>query len=98
MPLRISPDAPTILVRREAFEQAGLTRAVVDQRFNLTPDEFRVEDELIAIGPLFGDDAVGALVELLEHAGLTHYDDFFDLSGNWPDWLALFAMTRGGQT
>jgi hypothetical protein len=97
MPLRIASDAPTVLIRRDAFERAGLTRGGVDERFHLTPDEFRVEDELIAIGPLFGDDAVGTLVELLEQAGLTHYDDFFDLSGNWPDWLALFAMTRGRQ-
>ncbi|HJU88690.1 MAG TPA: hypothetical protein VJ672_04820 [Gemmatimonadaceae bacterium] len=94
MPLKISSEAPTLLVRRDAFERSELTRASVDQRFNLTPDEFRVEEDLIAIGPLFGDDAIGDLVEMLEGAGLVHYDDFFDLSGNWPDWLALFAMTR----
>jgi hypothetical protein len=27
----------------------------------------------------------------LEQAGLTYFDDFFELSGNWPDWLQLFA-------
>ena len=97
MPLKVSSAAPTLLIRRDAFEGSGLTRASVDQRCNLTPDEFRVEEDLIAIGPLFGDDALGELVEMLEQAGLTHYDDFFDLSGNWPDWLALFAMARSAR-
>ena len=23
--------------------------------------------------------------------GLTYFDDFFELSGNWPEWLKLFA-------
>jgi hypothetical protein len=95
MPLDISANAPTILIRRMAFEQAGLTRESFDARFNLTPDEFRVEEGLIVIGPLFGDDAVSELIEELEEAGLTYFDDFFDLSGNWPDWLVLFARSRG---
>jgi hypothetical protein len=95
MPLDISANAPTILIRRLAFEQAGLTRESSDARFNLTPDEFRVEEGLIVIGPLFGDDAVSELIEELEDAGLTYFDDFFDLSGNWPDWLVLFARSRG---
>ncbi len=93
MPLKIAADAPTVLVRRAAFERAGLTRDALDAGFNLTPDEFRVEEDLIAIGPLFGD-AVGDLVQALEQAGLAHYEDFFDLSGNWPEWLVLFARSR----
>lgn len=96
MPLEMAHEAPTILVRRDAFERAGLTRADVDLALNLTPEEFRVEGALIAIGPLTGDiagdDAAERLTELLEGAGLEHYDDFFDLSGSWPEWLKLFAM------
>ena len=91
MPLDI-PAAPTMLVRREAFERAALTRAAIDRRFNLTPDEFRAEGDLLAIGPLYGDDDITGLAELLEQAGLVYFDDFFDLSGNWPPWLRLFAM------
>lgn len=92
MPLELEHDAPTMLIRKEAYERAGLVRATIDEWLGLTPDEFRVEGGLIAIGPLYGDDAIGELAERLEEAGLTHYDDFFDLSGNWPDWLRLFAM------
>ena len=22
---------------------------------------------------------------------MVYFDDFFELSGNWPDWLALYA-------
>ena len=92
MPLAIPPAAPTLLVRKEAFERAALTRAEIDRRFNLTPDEFRAEGDLLAIGPLYGDEAITDLTEMLERAGLAYFDDFFDLSGNWPPWLRLFAM------
>jgi hypothetical protein len=59
----------------------------------LTPDEFRVEGNLIAIGPIFGDasDAVGELIAELEGLGLVYFDDFFELTGNWPEWLTLLA-------
>ena len=43
MPLEIHSDAPTMLVRRSAYERVGLARAHFDLRYNLTPDEFRVE-------------------------------------------------------
>ena len=93
MPLDISSDAPTLMIRKAAFDRAGLSRAAFDQRLNLTPEEFRVEGELIAIGPLPGDTIVSDLIGDIEDAGLIYFDDFFELSGNWPDWLRLFAMT-----
>jgi hypothetical protein len=31
----------------------------------------------------------------LESLGLVYFDDFFELSGNWPAWLNVFvAITR----
>lgn len=90
MPLPIPNVAPTLLIRREAFERAGLTRARFDERFNLTPDEFRVERGLVAVGPLHGVD-VTTVVDELEALGLVYFDDFFELTGNWPDWLNVFA-------
>ena len=91
MPLPISSDNPTILIRRGAFERLGLTRAQFDARFNLTAEEFRVEGQLIAIGPLVGDEALDELIAELEETGLDYFEDFFDLSGNWPEWLQLYA-------
>jgi hypothetical protein len=95
MPLSISRDAPTILIRRDAFERAGILRQALDERFNLTPDEFRVEGGLIAVGPLVAEDALVEMVEALEESGLRYFDDFFELSGNWPEWLRVFAMRTG---
>ena len=92
MPLRISRDAPTVLVKRASWERSGIARAEVDRRFGLTADEFRVEGSLVAIGPLFEDAHLGQLIELLEGAGLVQYDDFFELSGNWPEWLTLLVL------
>lgn len=83
-----------MLIRRSSFERAELTRQGLDLRFGLTPDEFRVEADLIAVGPLFGDETLVTLVEALEEAGLRYFDDFFDLSGNWPEWLRIFAMSE----
>ena len=92
MPLQVAAGLPTVLIRKEAFERAGLARSELDQRFNLTDAEFRVEGSLIAVGPLPSDEMIGPMLEYLEEKGLVYYDDVFELSGNWPDWMRLFAM------
>lgn len=97
MPLEIERTAPTLIIRRDAFERAGLTRAQLDDRLNLTPDEFRVEGSLIAIGPLHGNMDVGALVEELEALGLVYFEEMFELTGNWPEWLRVLAMSSPGR-
>jgi hypothetical protein len=92
MPITLSQTAPTLLIRKDSFERASFTRAQFDEALNLTADEFQIEGGLIAIGPLVGEDTVTDLIAQLEESGLVYYDDFFELSGNWPDWLRLFAM------
>jgi hypothetical protein len=96
MPLHVSAGAPTLFIRREAYEASGLTRSAVDDRLGLTPDEFRVEGDLVAIGPIYGGegDALSEFISELESVGLVYFDDFFELSGNWPDWLDLHATRR----
>ena len=92
MPIALSASHPTLLIRRVAFERAGLTRTQFDARLNLTADEFRIEGDLVAIGPLHDADIIGPLVAELETLGLRWFDDVFELPGNWPEWLTLFAM------
>ena len=92
MPLATAAGAPTLVIRKEAFERSGLTRARLDERLNLTPDEFRIEGALIAVGPIHEEPSLLALIEELEELGLTYFDDFFELSGNSPTWLKLFVM------
>lgn len=92
MPIPLSANATTLLFPKAAFERAGLTRSAFDAWLNLTPDEFRVEGDLIAVGPVFDVDALQALVAALEDKGLVYFDDYFELSGNWPDWVSLHAM------
>ena len=92
MPLSIADGAPTLLIRRSAYESSGLSRAAFDERLGLTADEFRVEGSLIAMGPLPGDDSLSELIDELERLGLRYFDDFFELSGNWPTWLKLVAL------
>ena len=46
----------------------------------------------MAIGPLFGDGQLETLVTLLEEAGLLYFEEFFELSGNWPEWLQVLAQ------
>ena len=92
MPIDLATGQSTLFVRREAFERAGLTRQALDERLGLTPDEFRVEGPLIVIGPVPDDAAVREVVDELEALGLVYFDDVFELSGNWPEWLRLVAV------
>jgi hypothetical protein len=93
MALRIEGSAPSLIIQKSAFERAGLTRAQFDSALNLTADEFRVEGGLIVVGPIVGETVLTELIEQLELAGLVFYDDFFDLSGNWPEWMTIFAQS-----
>jgi len=95
MALEITGGAPTMFIRRAAYEAHDLSRRALDERLGLTPDEFRVDGNLVAIGPIYGvgEDAIGALIAELEEIGLVYFDDFFELSGNWPDWLRLLARS-----
>ena len=98
MPLELSHGRAVVLIRQSAFERNRLTRAVIDERFNLTDEEFRVEDGLIALGPLPSEDMLPDLIGALENSGLVYFDDFFELSGNWPDWLTLYARGAKGRS
>jgi hypothetical protein len=66
-------------------------RSVVDERLGLTADEFRVEGDIIAFGPIFDGEAFVTLLDDFERLGLSYYDDFFELSGSWPDWLSVLV-------
>lgn len=91
MPLSIPAGNPTLLIRKEAFERAALSRAAFDDRLGLTADEFRVEKGVVVIGPILDEEALAGVFEELEGMGLEHYRDFFDLGGNWPEWLELWV-------
>lgn len=95
MSLPVTQGVPTLFFRREAYERAGLTRAALDARLGLTDAEFRVEGDLVALGPLYDVDALGTLVDELESSGLAYYEDFFELSGSWPEWLTVMARASG---
>jgi hypothetical protein len=96
MPIELARNRDSILIHRSSFERANLARSAIDQKYNLTDEEFQVEEDLVVIGPLPSDDMISQLIEDLERSGLTYYEDFFDLSGNWPDWLSVYA--RAGKS
>lgn len=99
MPLNIPSGAPVLVIRRAAYEARGLERREIDERLQLTADEFRVEAGLVVLGPIYaGADALADLIGDLEAAGFTYFDDFFELSGNWPEWLQLFAGAHSDDT
>jgi len=91
MPIRIPSGAPTLLLRREAYERAGFVRSAIDRLIGSTPEEFRVEGDLVVIGPVYDEAAFAELMAQCEREGLEYYDDFFELTGNWPEWLSILA-------
>ena len=46
------------MLRKSAYDRSGLARTVFDERLDLTADEFRVERDLIAIGPIHAGDVI----------------------------------------
>ena len=95
MPIKLTVNAPTLLIRREAFERAQLTREGIDQWLNLTADEFQVEGGLIAVGPVYDEDGLQTLISAFEEKGLAYFDDFFEMTGNLPEWFSLWASPVG---
>jgi hypothetical protein len=95
MALPVAQGVPTLFFRREAYERAELTRTALDARLGLTDAEFRVEGDIVALGPIYDVEALGVLVDELEATGLTYYDDFFELSGSWPEWLMVMVRSPG---
>jgi hypothetical protein len=95
MPLSVTQGVPTLFIRRPAYERTGITRASLDERLGLTDAEFQVDGDLVALGPIYDVEALGTLVDDLEAAGLVYYEDFFELSGSWPEWLELMVRTGG---
>ena len=93
MPLSLTHGATTLVVRKDAFERAGFTRTQIDEALTLTDEEFRVERNLVAVGPIYEADGLATLIESLEQRGLVYFDDFFEMSGNWPEWLSVFVLT-----
>src|SRR6266550_8946762 len=91
MPTELGYGRGVILIRQSAFEHAGLVRSEIDARYNLTDEEFRVEDGLVILGPLPSEELLPQLIEDLEGNGLAYFDDFFDLSGHWPEWLSVYV-------
>ncbi len=85
-----------MFIRKAAFERVELTRQAFDEALGLTPEEFQVDGSLIVIGPLVGETALTELIDALEAAGLVYYEDFFEMSGNWPAWLAIVATGARG--
>jgi hypothetical protein len=98
MTLLVTQGVPTLFFRRASYERAGLTRAGLDARLGLTDAEFRVDGNLVAVGPIYDVDALGALVDELEQTGLVYYDDYFELSGSWPEWLAVLVRTADSES
>lgn len=94
--MKLQQSRASVLIRRDAFERAGIARSIIDQRYNLTDQEFQVAEGLVIIGPLPSDDMVPNLISDLEGSGLSYYEDFFEMSGNWPEWLDIHVRENKG--
>jgi hypothetical protein len=94
MPQEIPAGQSMLFIRREAYERSGITRQSIDERLNLTAEEFRVEGRLVMIGPIPDDAELRDILDDFEEAGLVYFDDYFELTGNWPAWVRLYVADR----
>ena len=83
-----------LLIRRDAYERSGISRQAIDERLNLTPDEFRVDGQLVLIGPIPDDTELRDTLDDFEAVGLVYFEDYFELTGNWPSWMRLYVADR----
>jgi len=83
-----------LLIRRDAYERSGITRQSIDERLNLTAEEFRVEGRIVMIGPIPDDADLRDILDDFEEAGLVYFDEYFELTGNWPAWIRLSIADR----
>ena len=97
MALLVTQGVPTLFFRRDVVRARRAHARALDARLGLTDAEFRVDGNLVAIGPIYDVDALGALVDELEQTGLVYYDDYFELSGSWPEWLAVLVRAAGAE-
>jgi len=79
---KFAPDARLLVVDDVLAALVDLGRA----------SRVRLEGQVIAVGPLVGDDALTSLIGELEDLGLRYFDDFFELTGNWPEWLRVLVV------
>ena len=57
----------------------------------------KVNEELDARGLDLADVSAEELRDILddlEAAGLVYFDEYFELSGNWPPWIRLYVADR----
>lgn len=94
MALEVPAGQSMLFIRKDAYERSGLTRETIDRRLNLTPDELRVDGPLVAIGPFPDDAELRQVLDELEALGLEYFEEYFELSGNWPSWLRLIVAGR----
>lgn len=94
MPQEIPAGQSMLFIRRDAYERSGITRQSIDERLNLTAEEFRVEGGLVMIGPIPDDAELRDILDDLEEAGLVYFDEYFELTGNWPGWIRLYVADR----
>lgn len=94
MPQEIPAGQSMLLIRRDAYERSGISRQAIDERLNLTPDEFRVDGQLVLIGPIPDDTELRDTLDDFEAVGLVYFEDYFELTGNWPSWMRLYVADR----
>ena len=94
MPQEIPAGQSMLFIRRDAYERSGISRQAIDERLNLTPDEFRVDGRLVLIGPIPDDIELRDTLDDFEAVGLVYFEDYFELTGNWPSWIRLYVADR----
>jgi hypothetical protein len=77
-----------IVVRRAALDEKQISEsALLEAMEAAQPDSSN--EQLLAFGPSFGEEAMNEFVRRLKALGLEYVDDFFFINIDLPDWCGL---------
>jgi hypothetical protein len=82
-----------VIVRKNSLPERLLT---LDQVLKVmeTSKPFSEDENLLAFGPSFGQEALDTFRKRLEILGLRYWDDFFEFTADCPPWCGFRAEFR----
>ena len=78
-----------VVIRKEGLARKSISAESIKE--NIETKIFDEDENLMSIGPCFGEEAVNRISEKLEKLGLEYVTDYFTFTAEFPEW-AYFSV------